>query len=195
MGSGVENKTLSLIQDGPNRIYLNEKVLPRAWMVYHVTEVPSGNLDEVKRYLNDSGFDPGREAVVETGTQTSHISLDVQATEVTDSVDIVEYNAHKIMIQVETEEQGLLVLSEIYYPGWRVKVDEKEETILATNLALRGVYLDAGSHILEFSFHPQLFYIGLTISLLTSLAIGAICWLKLKDRSLVSRTMNSITPG
>lgn len=73
-------------------------------------------------------------------------------------------------IKVQAKGPGLLVLSELYYPGWRVYVDGQPGTIEPTGGLLRGVTLADGSHSVEFIFSPVVIYIGLGIS-------GAACLL------------------
>jgi uncharacterized membrane protein YfhO len=67
-----------------------------------------------------------------------------------------------------------LVLSEIYYPGWRVLVDGVEAPILQTNYALNGVVLKPGTRSVQFVYRPKSLTIGATISVLSLLVMAAI---------------------
>jgi len=60
---------------------------------------------------------------------------------------------------------GLLVLSEIMYPGWRVQVDGSLATILEADGLLRSVILPAGSHHVLFYFQPVSVFVGASLSL------------------------------
>lgn len=63
-------------------------------------------------------------------------------------------------IEVSADGPGLLVLSEIAYPGWRVQIDgQTAEMVLVENL-LRGVNLPPGTHTVIFSFRPMSLYWG-----------------------------------
>lgn len=62
---------------------------------------------------------------------------------------------------------GLLVLSEIDYPGWQARVDGQPAAIEPVDGLLRGVRLGAGQHIVEMHFRPLPVYLGLGISVLT----------------------------
>ena len=67
---------------------------------------------------------------------------------------------------VNTDRAGLLYLSLLYHPGWKIYVDGKEENILKTDLCFMGVKLGAGKHEVRLVYRP----VGFKISLLLSLA-------------------------
>jgi len=79
-------------------------------------------------------------------------------------VTIKAYENERVLCNVKMKGQGLLVLTDNFYPGWEVKVDGKEQTIFRS-LSFRAVVLGDGEHEVEFSYHPDSFYIGLKISL------------------------------
>ena len=89
---------------------------------------------------------------------------------------IVDYGAHRITAEVEAATEGLLVLSEVFYPGWRVEVNGEPRPLLATNLALRGVYLEAGNHTVVYTYRPTVFFVGAAISIATVAAI-IVAWI------------------
>jgi hypothetical protein len=67
-------------------------------------------------------------------------------------------------ISLQAEGPGILVLSEISYPGWIVTVDGKRSSISEFNHILRSVELEKGSHEVEFRYIPRMMYIGMLIS-------------------------------
>jgi hypothetical protein len=91
---------------------------------------------------------------------------------------IIEYHANRIKVKVDLDEPGLLVLSEIWYPGWKA-IDEcggtrAEKKVYKTNYALRGVFLEKGEHTVEFIYDPESYKIGkaVTFAALALLAAG-----------------------
>ena len=78
-------------------------------------------------------------------------------------------------IDMAAEGPGLLVLSEVDYPGWRVWVDGQPAAIVQVADLLRGVHLSPGEHQILFTFQPVSLYIG---GLLCALAISflALSW-------------------
>ena len=67
---------------------------------------------------------------------------------------IVSYHDDRIEIAVDDSRPGVLVLHDIFYPGWQVRVDGRRRPILLVDLLFRGVETPAGHHIVVFSFHP-----------------------------------------
>jgi uncharacterized membrane protein YfhO len=69
-----------------------------------------------------------------------------------------------VRLHVETPTTGWLVLTDLYYPGWRAQVNGREVSIQATNYGLRGVCIPAGSHEVIFEFTPPLLHYGAVLS-------------------------------
>ena len=77
-------------------------------------------------------------------------------------------------MDVNAPRRSLLILSDTYYPGWKAFVDGKETQIYQTDLALRGVVVEAGNHKVEFRYQPESFRYGLIISLMSLLVVSAV---------------------
>lgn len=90
-----------------------------------------------------------------------------------DNVQITEYRLNSITLDAFLDADGFLFTSEIYYPGWKAYVDGKESKIYKANYIFRAVYLTPGSHTIVFKYEPFSFKIGLCVSLLALLFIGA----------------------
>jgi hypothetical protein len=69
-------------------------------------------------------------------------------------------------IAVTADGPGLLVLSEIAYPGWRAWVDGQERQVQVVSGLLRGVQLEAGPHAVIFAFRPASLYLGIALFLI-----------------------------
>jgi hypothetical protein len=67
---------------------------------------------------------------------------------------IVSYQRNAVQIEVDSPEGGILVLHDLYYPGWEVTVDGERQLILRANVLFRGVELPAGRHKVAFEFRP-----------------------------------------
>jgi hypothetical protein len=70
-------------------------------------------------------------------------------------------------IEVVSEGPGLLVISEIDYPGWSAIMDGDKVDIILVDQLLRGVKLSEGEHEIVMNYRPRLFQIGLLISVFT----------------------------
>ncbi|MEW5872610.1 MAG: hypothetical protein AB1894_25340 [Chloroflexota bacterium] len=68
------------------------------------------------------------------------------------TVDALDWQANRI--EVEAQGPGLLVLSEVFYPGWQVWVDGAPSPVEPVGKLLRGVWLPAGQHQVLFRLRP-----------------------------------------
>jgi hypothetical protein len=80
------------------------------------------------------------------------------------------------LIKVHAEGPGLLVLSEVAYPGWRVEVDDQKTELQIHNGLFRGVTLADGEHQVVYSFQPASVYLGGAIFGLTLLLAIILGW-------------------
>ncbi len=68
----------------------------------------------------------------------------------------------------------MVVVSELFYPGWRATVDGTDTPIYRADHALRAVLVPAGRHSVEMVFDPLSFRVGAVISLATLLAAALV---------------------
>ena len=67
-------------------------------------------------------------------------------------------------IRLQAAGPGVVVLSEVAYPGWRVLVDGEPSMLLTVNGLFRAVELEAGEHEVIFQFYPITLMVGIAIS-------------------------------
>lgn len=72
-------------------------------------------------------------------------------------VEIVQYSDNAVTLDVDAKKAGVVVLHDLFYPGWEVRVDGELQPMLKANLLFRGVETPAGRHRIEFAFHPLSF--------------------------------------
>lgn len=80
-------------------------------------------------------------------------------------VELVYWSPEKIEIQ--GQGPGLVVLSEVDYPGWQVWVDGERADIEVAEGLLRAVWLESGTHQVVFVFRPGSVFLGLFLFLIT----------------------------
>jgi hypothetical protein len=88
---------------------------------------------------------------------------DVNMVSIVMPAEILDRSANRLMISAEGP--GLLVVSEINYPGWVVWVDGEKREIDTAAGVLRAVKLDAGKHEVYFAFQPGSLLMGLVLSM------------------------------
>jgi hypothetical protein len=83
-----------------------------------------------------------------------------------------------LQLQVENKYRALLVISDLYYPGWKVFLDGHEWPMFRADYLFRAVLVPPGVHQVRFIYQPISFVIGLTIFGLT---VTVLLCLGLKD--------------
>jgi hypothetical protein len=71
-----------------------------------------------------------------------------------DALVIHEYQPDYVRIEADLGAQRLVVLNDLWYPGWEAMVDGNPVNILRANHALRAVCVPAGVHTIEFHYRP-----------------------------------------
>jgi Bacterial membrane protein YfhO len=89
------------------------------------------------------------------------------ASRVVHSVHCTKYGTNAMAYSVETAQNGLLVLSEIWYPAWKAMIDGQSTDILRVNYSLRGVLVPSGKHTITLRYDSDAFRAGAWISLAT----------------------------
>ncbi len=146
-------------------IYKLGKAAPR---VYFATKIKTVDSEQVldEHVLPD--FDRTRAVLID---QSSVADLRAVRDRVTDEgfggtvaeapnqshASIAAYADNSVTIDVDADQAGIVVLHDLFYPGWQVKVDGKQQPVLHANILFRGVEVPAGRHRVEFEFHPLSF--------------------------------------
>lgn len=85
------------------------------------------------------------------------------------SAKIITYQPEMVEILTQSDSENLLFLSDSYFPGWKVFIDNKESKIYKANFAFRAVFVPAGNHLVKFKYIPASFDLGSKISLISIL--------------------------
>src|SRR3954468_6148316 len=146
-----------LYGSGTMWIYRLAPTAPRAYLATQLIPVDS---ESVLTEAELPDFDRTKAALIEQ----SHVSAlsgdygirdtDAPATPAQGSVTITSYRRNAVILDVNTDRKSIVVLHDIYYPGWEATVDGKVQPILRTNVLFRGVEVPAGHHVVEFKFRP-----------------------------------------
>ena len=98
-------------------------------------------------------------------------------------VRLDKYAPNHLEYTVSSSKGGVVVFSEIYYPGWTATIDGKEVEIGRVNYILRALNVSAGNHKVVFDFHPTsititetIAYIAMAVLLLMILFVGYKEW-------------------
>ncbi len=173
-GAPVDRDKFVLAFDaGVFHIYENARALPRAFVVTDVRLAPHHAAALEMVHAHD--FEPAQMVILETATPpaTSHTDPTLSGQPAT--VAIVGYGPNEIIVEVDTPRAGVLILSEVFYPGWRAWVNEREVEILRANYLFRAVHVTEGRHRVRWLYDPLSFKIGTGLCGLTVGILGG--WL------------------
>jgi len=140
--------------------------LPRAFLVRQFSVLPKADVLDA---MQERGFDPGRELILEEAPDDFPSAKGDWAD---GSATVVLRGANKVVVETESEREAILVLTDSYYPGWTAEVDGTDAVILRADYVFRAVPLPAGRHRVEFQFRPASFFLGAAVS-----CVGIIAWL------------------
>ena len=135
-------------------VYRLGKVTPRAYLASIIKPVDS---EAVLESHEMPEFDHAHEVLVDDASMSLLSQAVIKGNEsaaLDPHVQIAAHHANSSVIEVDTESAGVLVLHDLYYPGWEVTVDGKPMPLLRVNILFRGVEVPFGHHIVEFSYNP-----------------------------------------
>ncbi len=158
-----------LLETGePVNLFLNEDVLPRAFLVESAETVPDGGT-ALKR-MSARDFDPTRTLFLREEAP-SDLARAPDGGE--GSVEITRYEPHRVRMSVNVTRRPWLFFGDVFYPGWLATVDGEPVKIYRANHAFRALLLSPGEHRIEWRYDPPLFRLGAAVSALTAAAIAA----------------------
>jgi hypothetical protein len=78
-----------------------------------------------------------------------------------------DISASHYAFTVDSPKSGLVLVNEIFYPGWTATIDGKSAKILRGDAIFRALHLEGGTHRIEMKFAPPRLFWGALISLAT----------------------------
>lgn len=156
-------------QGGQTMPLFNPHAFGNAWFVREVKYV--GNANEEIAALHE--VNPALTAVVD-----NKFKEQVKAQPSAGKIVLKSYDANRLVYETESETGGIVVFSEIYYPGWRSSIDGKEVEHGRADYILRAMNVPAGKHTIEFVFDPASLHVTEIIAYIAIglLLIGALVW-------------------
>ncbi len=137
-------------------VYKNINALPRAFVVYHAQVIADDKVALAMLYRDD--FNPERTVILDQPAGALGVGGESH-------VEIQKYTPNQIELHASTDVPGILVLSEVFAPGWAATIDNQSAPVLRADYVLRGIYLPTGSHQVQFNYTPPGLMLGLIISM------------------------------
>lgn len=138
-------------------LYENSFYYPRAFFVgdYKVIEDDM----EALKYVTGADFDPGKYVVLKKA-----INFNAVGKENNSEPQLIKDEQNFLEIDIENDQEGFLVVSDTYYPGWSAKVNGEEREILRANYGFRALLIKPGRNKVEMRFEPTYWDLGIKLS-------------------------------
>jgi len=160
-----------LVDTGDQKLYDQSALGGRPLWIAHALRVVPNNAAAISATA-DMGLDVFETAVLER--QPSPLPQPAAGPE---GAQITAFEGRRVVVDATLSTPGILVLSEVDYPGWVARVDGKPWPSLRAYGVLRAVALPAGRWQVEWRYEPLSLGVGATFSLLTPLCMVAF-WLR-----------------
>ena len=134
--------------DGQTFPLQNPYAFGNAWFVSDIQEAANAN-EEIDALHH---IDPRQTAVVDS--RFTAIVGQAQAVDSTCTAVMKTYDANRLTYEVNSPKGGVVVFSEIYYPGWQAFIDGREVEVGRADYILRALQVPAGKHEVVMTFDP-----------------------------------------
>ncbi len=165
--SGQNLAKFNLQKESKNyKLYKNDNFLPRFFFVRTAAIYP--NEKEIENALLQDNPDLTKTILLLKNDLESekNYNLECQTTE-RDEIKIVSYSPNKVVLNTKSLCNSFLSTSEVYYPGWKARIDNIDTKIYLSNYSFRSIYIPKGEHRVEFYYQPDIFYTGGLITIST----------------------------
>jgi hypothetical protein len=99
---------------------------------------------------------------------------------------ITSYEPEAVSFEVTAARDCYLLFQDVWYPGWKAYVDDKETEILRTDIGMRAIELGEGGHDIVMKYQPRSLKIGLGLSCLGLALTLAYAWLTRRSEAASS---------
>ena len=168
------------LQGGATMPLQNIYAQGNGWFVDKINYVADANAE----YSGVGKIDVRHEAVADKKFEAA--LGQAKANDSTAIVKLDKYEPNNLQYTVNSKNGGVVVFSEIYYPGWTATIDGQPAELGRVNYILRALNVKAGKHTVVLDFHPTsisttetIAYIAIVILLLAIIGAG---YMRFKNR-------------
>ncbi len=149
------------------RVYRNRAARPRAFWAARV--VPAQDTADAAAILARTPLDATAVVQDEREAPGSPPPAAPQG-----NVRVAGAHPGHLALELAPASRAFLVISEIWHPGWRARLDGRPVRLQRANLALMGLWVPPGPHRLTLEFRPLLWKTGLALSLACLAGVGGL---------------------
>jgi len=156
-------------------IYIHENydVYPRAFLVNNFKTVEKDTAQEY--LLKNPDFNLRQNVILEEKLSNESINkLKLSNDNEINNANIISYETNNVLIETSNFDASILILTDVYYPGWKAFIDGTETKIYRADGLVKAIFVPEGEHTIEFVYLPESYNTGITISLITAFILVAI---------------------
>ena len=162
-----------VVTDHGSRLIENLRVLPRAFVPHSVRIGVSNDVEDMTAATNFA--------------DVAWIDVPGIAHDAANGPGTVSIRRRKLGFRIDAsmEREGLVVISEAAWKGWRAEVDGHPANIVRANHAFLGVFVPAGKHTIRLTYLPQSFVIGraITFATIALIVLGVLLRIVMRRRA------------
>ena len=168
-GFGLESSAVSIqkeqsvLEPWPAKFYRKYKEVSNRNRAYRFLN--KENVTETVVIETKTETEPGQAAPFKEKNNSNDLKRD-------DRILLKEGTFNRVLFSVDAGAPGFFAFSFPYSPNWQAIVDGKSARVFRANGYMQGVYLEAGSHEIEFRWWSKAAFAGMLISCLTFLLMG-----------------------
>ena len=130
-----------VFQEGQTKIFENKNVIPKVFIAKKI--LSAKDKQQVINMMFENSFEPRTEVVVQDLT-----NLEIKGK---GEVQVKSYNSNKVEVSIQTSSEEFIVLTDIFYPTWKAKLQNgKELKIYQSDYLFRGVVVPPGKNVITF---------------------------------------------
>ena len=149
----------SMIPEGTViNVYQNEGYFPKLTLYTNTVLVP----DDLSAANLLEKVDSAKTIVI-TSSESKYLVINQGSGEQNKAV-LKKYTNSEVIAQTDTDSEAVLMLNDVYYPGWKVTIDNKKADLVKANVTFRGVLVPAGLHTIRFYYQPSKLFTGILTS-------------------------------
>ena len=92
-----------------------------------------------------------------------------------ETVKVTYPSPQQAVLELNLDSPGLVILADVYYPGWELAIDGKPAPVYRVNGSMRGAAVASGPHRLVYTYVPQSFRVGRFASIAGLAALLFLC--------------------
>ena len=148
-----------------------------AWLVQDAQWFDSD--ETIKSALRDPGWDPAQ-TVILAGEAPANVEA---ASMAEGSITVLDNRPGDLRYSVESDGTAYLVISQTWYPGWSVTVNDEDATLYRANLAFQAVAVPDGTSEVRLRYRVNHWGTGVIFTVLAAVfTVGLIGWRKIRPQ-------------